>query len=100
MLKMVAFEWGHMLLRQKKMTTSLSPPDFCNSALTIGHNVPTAGPLPVGNYWIVDREQGGLFSQGLAASKELYNKLFRGAQFGHSDWFALYRDGIGLGDYT
>lgn len=63
-------------------------------------NVPTLGPLPVGKYWVVDREQGGIFSQGLAASKDFYNKLFRGAQFGHSDWFALYRDGIGLGDYT
>jgi hypothetical protein len=31
-LKMPAFEWVHVLLRQQKMTISLSPADFCNSA--------------------------------------------------------------------
>ncbi|APZ06581.1 hypothetical protein BWI95_16775 [Kosakonia cowanii JCM 10956 = DSM 18146] len=63
-------------------------------------NVPTVGPLPVGKYWIVDREQGGIFSRSLAASKDLYNKMFRGAEFGHSDWFALYYDDIGIDDWT
>ena len=29
---MPAFEWVHVLLRQQKMTISLSPADFCNSA--------------------------------------------------------------------
>ncbi len=28
-------------------------------------NVPTVGPLPVGKYWIVDREQGGIFFKKL-----------------------------------
>lgn len=63
-------------------------------------NVPTVGPLPVGKYWIVDREQGGAFSQGLAAAKDLYNKVFHGAQFGHSDWFALYFDDLKIDDWT
>ncbi|EOS96332.1 putative phage membrane protein [Erwinia tracheiphila PSU-1] len=29
---MPAFEWVHVLLRQQKVTMSLSPPYFCNSA--------------------------------------------------------------------
>jgi len=29
-LKMPAFEWFHVLLRQQKVTMSLSHPDFCN----------------------------------------------------------------------
>lgn len=33
MLKMPAFEWVHVLLRQQKVTMSLSPPAFCNGAL-------------------------------------------------------------------
>ena len=31
-LKMPAFKWVHVLPRQQKVTMSLSPPDFCNSA--------------------------------------------------------------------
>ncbi|WP_233592563.1 hypothetical protein [Erwinia psidii] len=31
-LKMPAFEWVHVLLRQQKVTMSLSPSDFYNSA--------------------------------------------------------------------
>lgn len=31
-LKMTVFEWVHVQLRQQKVTISLSPPDFCNSA--------------------------------------------------------------------
>ncbi|WP_433691402.1 tlde1 domain-containing protein [Kosakonia cowanii] len=26
--------------------------------------------------------------------------MFRGAEFGHSDWFALYYDDIGIDDWT
>ncbi|AWF33403.1 hypothetical protein CSC17_5940 (plasmid) [Klebsiella oxytoca] len=29
---MPAFEWVHVLFRQQKMTMSLSPANFCNSA--------------------------------------------------------------------
>ncbi len=43
---------------------------------------------------------GGLLSQGLSASKDIYNKLFRGAEFGHSDWFALWRDDMSIDDWT
>ncbi|MGP2990375.1 hypothetical protein ACTVLM_25175, partial [Serratia marcescens] len=32
-LKMPTFEWVHVLLRQQKVAISLSPPDFCNSAM-------------------------------------------------------------------
>jgi len=32
-LKIPAFEWVHMLLRQQNVAISLSPPDFCNSAV-------------------------------------------------------------------
>nr|WP_015056327.1 DUF2778 domain-containing protein [Erwinia amylovora]CBX82652.1 conserved hypothetical protein [Erwinia amylovora ATCC BAA-2158] len=63
-------------------------------------HIPTVGPLPTGKYWIVDRSQGGLFSQGLSASKDLFNKIFRDAQFGHSDWFALWRDDLSIDDWT
>jgi IS6 family transposase len=34
---MPAFEWVHVLLRQQKMTISLSPADFCNSAIECDH---------------------------------------------------------------
>lgn len=32
-LKMFAFEWIHVLLRQQKMVSSLPLPDICNCAL-------------------------------------------------------------------
>lgn len=59
-------------------------------------NVAMVGPLPVGKYWIVDREQGGYFSQKIAGMKDAYNHVFHGAKFGHAEWFALYFDGPGI----
>lgn len=63
-------------------------------------HIPTEGPLPTGKYWVIDRGQGGILSRGISASKDLYNKMFRGAQFGHSDWFALWRDDWNIDDWT
>lgn len=39
-LKMPAFEWVHVLLRQQKVTMSLSPTDFCNSAKKVVYQKP------------------------------------------------------------
>ncbi|USL56775.1 DUF2778 domain-containing protein [Pantoea ananatis] len=63
-------------------------------------HIPTNGPIPVGKYWIVDRPEGGLISQSISTSKDLFNKMFRHAEFGHSDWFALWRDDMSIDDYT
>ncbi|MDZ7320768.1 DUF2778 domain-containing protein [Kosakonia sacchari] len=61
--------------------------------------VPKVGPIPAGKYWIVQRGEGGYWSKKLAASKDWYNKTFKDAEFKHSEWFALYRDGVLVNDY-
>lgn len=58
------------------------------------------GPLPPGRYWIVDREQGGLYAQTKAATKDLFNRVFSGAQFSRTEWFALMRDDYVIDDWT
>ncbi|QIU92085.1 DUF2778 domain-containing protein [Yokenella regensburgei] len=63
-------------------------------------NVAKVGPLPAGKYWIVDRSEGGLRSKVIANSKDLFNKTFRHAEFGHSDWFALWRNDWNIDDRT
>ncbi|MEW6339781.1 MAG: DUF2778 domain-containing protein [Paraburkholderia sp.] len=61
--------------------------------------VPDNGPIPAGRYWIVDRPEGGLGSQAWAATKDAWNSI-TGAPSHHSEWFALYRDGGKIDDYT
>lgn len=58
------------------------------------------GPIPPGKYWIVDRGSGGLFSWAKAQSQDLFNRLFDDAQFGRNEWFALYKDDLGIDDGT
>lgn len=63
-------------------------------------HIPRHGPLPPGKYWIVDREQGGIYARAKAATKDFYNYVFNGAQFGHWAWFALLRDDFVIDDIT
>ncbi|EPT7003277.1 DUF2778 domain-containing protein [Cronobacter malonaticus] len=63
-------------------------------------HIPTIGPLPPGKYWIVDRVQGGFYARSVSGTKDFYNKVFHDAQFGHADWFALWRDDLGIDDWT
>ncbi|GAB80107.1 DUF2778 domain-containing protein [Shimwellia blattae] len=58
------------------------------------------GPIPPGKYWIVDRGSGGLVSKIREKSLDLFNKIYNGTQFGHNEWFALYRDDWGIDDGT
>ena len=53
---------------------------------------PTAGPVPAGKYWIVDRGTGGFFSGLKAKVQDRWNKVRSGAEFGRDEWFALYKD--------
>lgn len=48
------------------------------------------GPIPEGRYWIVNRGSGGTISKIIASVKDEYNKHASGAEFSHSEWFALY----------
>ncbi len=61
--------------------------------------IPTKGPIPAGKYWIVDRPEGGLFSQLKASARDAFNYLANDATFRHSDWFALWRDDWNIDDY-
>lgn len=63
-------------------------------------HIPTEGPIPPGKYWIVERGQGGGLSKMWGGVKDLYNKISSGSEFMRSEWFALYRDGISISDYT
>lgn len=58
---------------------------------------PSQGPVPPGRYWIVDRPQGRLISYSRLneVSRDLVNKHIYGAQFRHSEWFALYPEAWG-----
>ncbi|EHK7649061.1 DUF2778 domain-containing protein [Escherichia coli] len=62
--------------------------------------VPDNGPIPPGRYWIVERGEGGFLSRKIAGAKDLFNKTFKDAEFGHSEWFALYKDDWGIDDGT
>lgn len=62
--------------------------------------IPSNGPIPPGKYWIVDRGAGGFFSRKISETKDLINKIATNAEFGHSDWFALYKDDWGIDDGT
>ena len=62
--------------------------------------IPKEGPIPAGRYWVVQRGEGGFWSKKIAASKDLWNEAFKGAEFKHSEWFALYRDDFAIDDYT
>jgi hypothetical protein len=53
--------------------------------------VPNKGPIPAGQYWIVDRPTGGIRSQAYSIGKDVVNAVF-GHPSNHGDWFALYRD--------
>ncbi|HCS1354519.1 DUF2778 domain-containing protein [Klebsiella pneumoniae] len=58
------------------------------------------GPLPLGKYWIVDRNEGNWFSQKGREIKDTVNKIIGYREFGKSDWFALWRDDHGIDDET
>lgn len=58
------------------------------------------GPIPPGKYWIVERGEGGFISRKISGVKDLFNKTFHGAEFSHSEWFALYKDDFGIDDGT
>lgn len=58
------------------------------------------GPLPLGKYWIVDRNEGNWFSQKGREIKDTANKIIGYREFGKSDWFALWRDDHGIDDET
>ncbi|QOL13156.1 DUF2778 domain-containing protein [Dickeya dianthicola] len=62
-------------------------------------DVPEAGPIPEGRYWIVDRPAGGIRSQATAWLKDSWNTVW-GNDSNHSEWFALYRDDGQIDDYT
>ncbi|WKV52694.1 MULTISPECIES: DUF2778 domain-containing protein [Dickeya] len=62
-------------------------------------DVPEAGPIPEGRYWIVDRPTGGIRSQATAWLKDSWNTVW-GYDSNHSEWFALYRDDGQIDDYT
>ena len=44
---------------------------------------PTAGPVPAGKYWIVNRPEGGLRSHVNAGVRDRYNQVMNGATFRH-----------------
>ncbi|WP_039055424.1 DUF2778 domain-containing protein [Enterobacter sp. Bisph1] len=62
--------------------------------------IPQIGPLPPGKYWIVDRKEGNWFSQKKAEIHDSANRLFGRREFGKTHWFALWRDDLGIDDYT
>lgn len=62
--------------------------------------IPIKGPIPSGKYWILDRPDGGAYSQFKAGIKDIYNHYHNGASFKHSEWFALWRDDWAIDDYT
>lgn len=62
--------------------------------------IPDSGPIPPGKYWIVQRGQGGIWSKIKAGAKDDFNRVFHHAQFGHNEWFALYRDDRSIDDGT
>jgi Protein of unknown function (DUF2778) len=49
---------------------------------------PSAGPIPIGNYYILTRQSGGT----LGKFRDIWN--------GHSNWFALYADDGKIDDET
>jgi len=56
--------------------------------------VPKDGPLPTGTYYIVDRPTGGRHAALNDALMDLVSGTHR------TEWFALYRAGGIIGDYT
>lgn len=63
---------------------------------------PNLGPLPPGKYWIVDRVAAARWTYGWAKAlaSDLVGKTFKGAEFSHDEWFALYRDELAINDQT
>jgi hypothetical protein len=59
-----------------------------------------SGPIPPGKYWIVDRGSGGFISGIKASIEDTWNKYRHGAAFGRDEWFALYKDDLGIDDGT
>ena len=59
-----------------------------------------SGPIPLGKYWIVDRGTGGPFSSLKDKVQDQWNKVRSGAEFGRDEWFALYKDDLGIDDGT
>ncbi|MCC8393150.1 DUF2778 domain-containing protein [Paraburkholderia sp. MMS20-SJTR3] len=57
-------------------------------------NVPNAGAIPKGRYYIVDRESGGR----LGWLRDLIHDKFSGTKL--ETWFGLYRDDGAIDDWT
>lgn len=55
---------------------------------------PGSGPLPVGEYFIVDRESGGRFGTFRDHMQDVLFNTYR------AGWFALYRNDGVIDDYT
>ncbi|MDE1167005.1 MAG: DUF2778 domain-containing protein [Pseudomonas sp.] len=65
---------------------------FTNLPIHVG--VRNAGPLPMGQYYIVDRQSGGRLGWLRDNLKDLVNDTER------EQWFALYRDDGVIDDFT
>lgn len=63
-------------------------------------SITSNGPIPPGKYWIVDRLEGNWFSQMQREVRDFGNRIAGRRPFGKSDWFALWRDDLGIDDYT
>jgi hypothetical protein len=65
---------------------------YHNQANKITQQCMKDGPIPVGSYYILDREEGGHFG----AIRDWLTKMF---YVDHTDWFALYRKDKHIDDY-
>lgn len=57
------------------------------------------GPLPAGRYYVVDRVKGSIANRVRAWGVDTYKSAFY-YPVDHSQWFALYRDDLGIDDRT
>jgi len=61
--------------------------------------VKDSGPIPAGQYWVVDRPSGGVRSRIKTWAKDTANSMI-GTPTNHAEWFALYRDDGKIDDHT
>jgi hypothetical protein len=64
-----------------------------------GH-IPKLGPVPPGNYYIVDRPTGDWKNIARAAAIDVYKTATSGTLINHYEWFGLYRDDGAIDDAT